>query len=159
MSSPTIFCLSSVTDSARTVFDEALLKWKAITAYLIEPSRSVKREAPKPDRADLQNAIASNVEMINMVLEPFFKTAPDRRQAQVDNLSAIIFQAAELGLLLFSQPSERVFFWEAPSSNGPPVPRKSTSGSLVVFPGIGEKTERNGERRFRRVASPVEASI
>lgn len=87
---------------------------------------------------------------------------------QEDNLSALILEGAQLGLLLFCQPSVWLFSWkatvteEAREKDGSRVRTTdmSTGGmgsgeTLVVFPGIGERTERHGRHRVRELAAPV----
>ena len=85
---------------------------------------------------------------------------------QEDNLKAIIFQGAQLGLLLFCQPSTWAFGWKATSNESKDysgvgkgssqVTTSDLSGARkwVVFPGIAERVERHGRLRFREVVVP-----
>jgi hypothetical protein len=90
---------------------------------------------------------------------------------QEDNLRAILFQGAQLGFLLFCQPATWVFSWKASLGKeeygrrgegkiGTRVTNSEMAGAenggLVVFPGIGEKVERQGRVRVREV---VEAEV
>lgn len=83
-------------------------------------------------------------------------------------MRAIIFQGAQLGLLLFCQPSTWVFGWKASSreengrgKDGSQVTTSDLSGARlwVVFPGIAERVERHGRQKVREVVSPVAIDI
>jgi len=95
-------------------------------------------------------AIESNVALINGILEPFIIPGVDAQLAQQRNLSAIIFRGAQLGLLLFSQPSVWVFGWKEPVTT-----ESGTRRTIVVFPSLAEVKERNGKQRLREIAAPA----
>jgi len=132
------------------VFDKALSKWRHLSAFLLQPSRST-REAPIPIQQDLQPVIARNLAVINKILKPFIDLNPDNQRSQERNLSAILFEGAQLGLLLFSQPSIWVWGWKIGSGEGGGVRRRT----FVVFPSLGERVERHGRDRVREVVVPV----
>lgn len=141
------------------MFDKAFTKWRHLSAFLLEPMRS-SREAPKANEQELQGAISRNIALINGVLKPFIKPGLESQRYQEDNLSAIIFEGAQLGLLLFSQSSVWVFGWKSPSREEVekirPVVTTTRKGKvLVVFPSLGERTERHGRQRLREVSLPV----
>jgi hypothetical protein len=88
----------------------------------------------------------------------------------MENLSAIVFEGAQLGLLLFCQPSTWMFSWKASArddisgkgkegsqvtTSDMSTTRTGTGRMWVVFPGIGESVERHGRQRVREVAAPV----
>jgi hypothetical protein len=118
--------------------------------------------------------IGRNVALINSVLKPFLNPGSESQRYQERNLGAIVFQAAQLGLLLFSQQSIWVFDWEPPRReevvNGDKpgarvtttevgVARKTVGRMLVVFPAIGETIYRHGSRQIRMVAAAVEVAV
>ena len=134
------------------VFDKAFTRWRHLSAFLIEPSRA-SREAPKANETELQPAIRRNVALIYSILKPFINPGVESQRSQENNLSAIIFEGAQLGLLLFSQPSVWTFGWKVPV-------REDTNGGragrlLVIFPALGEQIERHGKPRLREVSAPV----
>jgi hypothetical protein len=141
------------------VFEKAFLKWRHLSAFLIEPFRS-NRESPKLSKEEISGAIERNVILLNSVLGPFIKPGRENLQHQEENLSAIAFEIAQLGLLIFSQPSEWSFSWsvdmaQTSSDGGTSAPRKGLGRTLVVFPGIGESVFRHGERSRRLVAYSI----
>jgi len=155
------------------VFEKSFTKWRYLSAFLLEPIRS-NRQPPQANQQELQRAIGRNVALINSVLKPFLNPGSESQRYQERNLSAIVFQAAQMGLLLFSQQSVWVFDWE-PSRredvvNGDKpgtrvtttevgVGRKTVGRMLVVFPATGEIIYRNGSRRMRTVAAAVEVAV
>jgi hypothetical protein len=155
------------------VFEKAFTKWRYLSAFLLEPIRS-NRQAPQANQQELQRAIGRNIALINSVLKPFLNPGSESQRYQERNLSAIVFQAAQLGLLLFSQQSVWVFDWE-PSRredlvNGDKpgigvtttevgAGRKTVGRMLVVFPAIGEIIYQHGSRRMRTVAAAVEVVV
>jgi hypothetical protein len=155
------------------VFEKAFTKWRQLSAFLLEPIRS-NRQPPQANQQELQPAIGRNVALINSVLKPFLNPGSESQRYQERNLSAIVFQAAQLGLLLFSQQSIWVFDWE-PSRREDVVNgdkpgtrvmtaevgagRKTVGRTLVVFPAIGETIFRHGPRRIRTVVAAVEVVV
>jgi hypothetical protein len=155
------------------VFEKAFTKWRYLSAFLLEPIRS-NRQPPQANQKELQRAIGSNVALINSVLKPFLNPGSESQQYQERNLSAIVFQAAQLGLLLFSQHSVWIFDWELSRRedlvNGDKpgtrvtttevgAGRKTVGRMLVVFPAIGETIYQHGSRRMRTVAAAVEVAV
>lgn len=138
-------------------------KWRHLSSFLLEPIRS-NRETPKANEADLRNATDENVKIINGVLKPFIKPGPETERSQENNLRAIIFEGAQLGLLFFSQPSIWVRSWkqssrQAEKHGSSPGSNLKRNRTLVVFPAMGELTERHGAKRFRLVTEAVEVGI
>jgi hypothetical protein len=155
------------------VFERAFTKWRTLSAFLLEPIRS-NRQPPKANEQELHHAIGRNVALINSVLKPFLNPGHESQRYQERNLSAIAFQGAQLGLLLFSQQSVWVFDWEpsriedAVNGDKPEtrvtnaevgVARKAVGRTLVIFPAIGETIYRHGSRRIRTVTAAVEIAI
>jgi hypothetical protein len=134
-----------------TVFDKAFTKWRHLSAFLLEPSRST-REAPKANDRDLQAAIGRNITLINGVLLPFIKADVASSRYQEKNLGAIILEGAQLGLLLFSQPSVWVWGWKAPQDGASGV---KGGRPFVIFPSLAERVEQSGRQRLREVSPPV----
>jgi hypothetical protein len=135
-----------------SVFDKAFTKWRHLSAFLLEPSRT-SREAPKANEREVQAAIGHNVALINSILKPFINPGVDSQRSQENNLSAIIFEGAQLGLLLFSQPSVWTFNWKVDA-------REELSGRrggrpFIIFPALGEQVESHGRLRLREVFAPV----
>jgi hypothetical protein len=63
-------------------------------------------------------------------------------------LSAIVFEGAKLGLLIFSQPSELLYRW----TTGPAGAVRRKGRGFVVFPGLWESVS---ERKARDISQPV----
>jgi len=148
------------------VFNRAFTKWRQLCAFLLEPVRS-NREAPKANERELRNAIDQNVRLINSVLGPFVKPGTESARSQENNLRAILFEGAQLGLLLFSQPSIWVPRWTSATGQDFDSEKRGQSHAsttnrnrtLVVFPALGELIERHGTKRWRFVTDPVEAAV
>jgi hypothetical protein len=137
---------------ADNVFDKAFTKWRHLSAFLIEPSRT-SREAPKANEREIQAAIGRNVALINAILKPFINPGLESQRSQENNLRAIILEGAQLGLLLFSQPSVWAFSWKVPI--GEESSGNRAGRPFIVFPALGEKIERHGRQRLREVSAPV----
>jgi hypothetical protein len=143
------------------------MKWRQLSSFLLSPTRST-RDPPQANEQELRNAINQNVALINGVLKPFIKTGEVQRY-QEDNMKAIVFQGAQLGLLLFCQPSVWVFGWKASSreqrnareKDGTQEGTTDMSGARmwVVFPGIAEKDEKHGRQMIREVVAPVAVDV
>jgi len=132
------------------VFHKAFLKWRELTAFLIQPIRT-SRDAPKPSKEQLQAAISLNVEHNHQILQHFIKSDPEVQLHQKEHLGAIAFKVAELGLILFSQPSKWFFEWTA---GGHEVAEKSERHGrpvLVLFPALNEEMDRGGREQVRLV--------
>jgi hypothetical protein len=128
--------------------------------------RAVSKPAPAPkplsaslsasqaDRQLLAAAVAHNVTRLNSILQWFIRPGAESRRQQKENLSSIILEGANLGILLFSQPMEYTFGWSAS--------RRSEIGGrskLVVFPSITEIRERGGRSSVRAVVEAVDEDI
>jgi len=61
--------------------------------------------------------------------------------------------------LLFSQPNEWVFFWEAAREDAAATSRKTVGTPFVVFPALAEKMEKRGEIRNRVVVEAKQVNI
>jgi hypothetical protein len=148
------------------VFNRAFTKWRQLCAFLLEPARS-NREAPKANERELRNAIDQNVRLINAVLRPFVKSGVENERSQEGNLRAILFEGAQLGLLLFSQPSIWVPSWRSSTGQDFDSGKRGSAHAsttnrnrtLVVFPALGELIERHGTKRWRFVTDPVEVGV
>lgn len=86
--------------------------------------------------------------LINGVLKPFINPSAESQRSQENNLNAIIFEAAQLHLLLFSQPSIWQIGWNISGVHG-------GKNVFVVFPSLAEQVERHGRQRLREVSAPV----
>ncbi|CZR58701.1 uncharacterized protein PAC_08593 [Phialocephala subalpina] len=110
--------------------------------------------ASQADRQLLAAAVAHNVTRLNSILQWFIRPGAESRRQQKENLSSIILEGANLGILLFSQPMEYTFGWSAS--------RRSEIGGrskLVVFPSITEIRERGGRSSVRAVVEAVDEDI
>jgi hypothetical protein len=143
-----------------------------LSAYLLSTWRS-NREAPKLNDENLAPNISTNIALIDAVLIPFLKAGHNTQQQQEDNLKGIIRDAAELGFLLFCQPSIWTFDWtllqaserldadaDADDTSAHAKHRNRKSGGnggkkLVVFPAIGEETYKNGRLYWRILEDAV----
>jgi hypothetical protein len=145
-----------------------------LSAFLLQPIRS-SREALQANEHELQGAINRNIASINAVLNSFVKPDLENQRRRQQNLRAMIFAGAQIGLLLFSQPFEWQISWQPASTRtdfvagDKPGTRATTTESrgqqdmmartLVVFPAIGEKIDGNGARRTRVITEAVEVEV
>jgi len=140
------------------VFYKAFSQWRHMTAFLIQPVRT-SRDAPKPNKEKLQGALSLNVERINEVLQLFIKPDPEVQRYQKENLGAIAFKVAELGLILFSQPSTWLFEWTPPNHGSTEKNGGAGSAILVLFPALSELMERGGKKQTRSVVDWVAVEV
>lgn len=126
------------------------MKWRQLTASLLSPPSH-------PDNLEsdsiLRPAVIRNVKLLNAILEPFIKSGTEAQLAQADNLASIIFEGAQFGILLFSQPVLWTFEWDGKNLNqGGTNDQRYRTGNgnanklLVVFPGIRKAVARGSER-------------
>ncbi|KAF4625517.1 hypothetical protein G7Y89_g12650 [Cudoniella acicularis] len=145
-------------------YENAFKKWRRTSAFLLSNTRS-NREAPHADKAQLSSAINRNCQLINAVLHPFIREGAKTVRDQQENLHAIIFEAAQLGLLLFSQPTTWLLIWEANAGGrgnsraGGISSAASRHRMTVAFPALGEVIEKDGSRRTRILTDVVEVDI
>lgn len=156
------------------MFEKAFTKWRHLSAFLLQPIRS-SREALQANEQELQEAINGNIASINIVLNSFINPSLEDQRRRQDNLRAIIFAGAQIGLLLFSQPFEWQFSWQAASNRtefvgGDKAGTQATSTeirgqqdmlarTLVVFPAIREKIDGDGVRRIKVITEAVEVEV
>ena len=109
---------------------ESLSRWRVLTAYLRPP--------PSQDA----EYIAQRDHEINEITRAFSRVfAPWRSpkykdEDQIRSLSAILKSAAELGVWLFSQPSDYQFRWPEQSKIGPT--------RIAVAPALVKTTDERG---------------
>jgi hypothetical protein len=106
----------------------------------------------------LQSALSLNVERINEVLQLFIKPDPEVQRYQKENLGAIAFKVAELGLILFSQPSTWLFGW-TPSHGSTEKNAGASRLVLVLFPALSEVVERGPKTQTRPVVDWVAVEV
>lgn len=89
----------------RSGFDQSLSRWRVLTAYL------------QPDPSDDKTYIIQREQQINEIVQDFSQAfAPWKNSKYSDgdrarSLSAILTEAADLGIWLFSQPCLLQFRW------------------------------------------------
>lgn len=106
-------------------------RWREMTAYL--------RPDPTKDAA----YIAQRDKQINDTVQSFarafapWKSTGYKDEERARSLSAILEDAANLGIFLFSQPSTLEFYWPSSSEVG--------VGSIVVSPALLKTTDEKGQ--------------
>ncbi len=106
-------------------------RWRVLTAYL--------RQDPAQDLvyiAQRDHRIEEYVEIFMRAFAPW-KDLKHEDTARIRSLSAIIKSAADLGIFLFSQPSDLQFCW----------PQKSEVGAsqIMVTPSLIKTTNERGQ--------------
>jgi hypothetical protein len=137
-----------------TAFDQVLIKWRLLSAYLLQTIRS-NRDPLLPQDSDIQPAITLNVTAVRQILTLFVVPGAERRQAE--NLQGLMAEGAKFGLLLFQHPESWVVDWEvsraenSDTKTGEGVQAKTSA--IVVFPGLIKTVDEEGKRygKFRAV--------
>jgi hypothetical protein len=143
----------------------ALNKWRALSAFLLHPSRS-QRTALEPSSEVILQQSSVLVAALNEFLAPFTGPETHAAQQQLKHLQAVVNEFAKFGYKLFSQPTE----WHL--LPGASQTRESTAASqaalsagktpLVVCPGLVRLPDPNGDHSstgLRLVASPTVAAV
>ena len=106
-------------------------RWRVMTAYL--------RPEPTTDTtyvAQRDKKIEDTVRILAKAFAPW-KSNSYKDEERGQHLSAILEDAANLGIFLFSQPSTLAFHW--PSSND------VGSGRIAVWPALMKTTDEKGQ--------------
>lgn len=118
-----------------------LSKWRTVTAFLLHRTYGQSTFSKNDDRG---RNIAEVLQILDSILR-FYATESSDEKQRLHNLEEILKRAARFGFLLFSQPSLWKFEWDEPLN--------SHQGSLVIFPGLLQIGDDNGQSlpRPRRV--------
>lgn len=106
-------------------------RWRVMTAYL--------RPDPAKDAAYIAQRdrhISDTVQSFGKAFAPW-KSTGYKDEERARSLSAILEEAANLGIFLFSQPSTLKFHWPSSSEVGP--------GRIVVSPALVKLTDEKGQ--------------
>lgn len=106
-------------------------RWRVMTAYL--------RPDPTKDAAYIaqrNRQISDTARSFARAFAPW-KSTGYKDEERARSLSAILEDAANLGIFLFSQPSTLKFHWPTSSEVGP--------GKMVVSPALVKTTDEKGE--------------
>lgn len=106
-------------------------RWRVMTAYL--------RPDPTKDAAYIaqrNRQISDTSQSFARAFAPW-KSTGYKDEERARSLSAILEDAANLGIFLFSQPSTLKFHWPTSSEVGP--------GKMVVSPALVKTTDEKGE--------------
>ena len=132
----------------KIAFDQALTKWRVLSAYLLQTVRS-NRNQLLPKDSNIQPAISRNMAMIRQILIPF--VAPGAEKRQVDNLQGLMAEGAKFGLLLFQQPVSWVVDWEIPRTRDTDKRMgggRQVARAIVLFPGLIQTADKEGKRHI-----------
>ena len=113
-------------------------RWRALTAHLFPNPPDGSSYTVHRDRR-----IAKTVQAFSRAFAPW-KNPKYRDEERMLSLSAILTEAAGLGMWLFSQPSTLQFLW--------PRPRDIKVGELVILPALMKTTDEHG----KKLAEPQE---
>lgn len=117
--------------SAKAGSSQIMSRWRVMTAYL--------RPDPTKDAA----YIAQRDRKINETVQAFaqafapWKSTGYKDEERARSLTAILEDAANLGIFLFSQPSDLKFHWPASNEMGP--------GKIAVSPALVKATDEKGQ--------------
>ena len=106
-------------------------RWRVLTTYL------------RPDPARDAAYIAQRNRQINDTVQSFgrafapWKSTGYKDEERARSLSAILEEAANLGIFLFSQPSTLIFTWPSTSEMGP--------SRIIVSPALVKTTDEKGQ--------------
>lgn len=106
-------------------------RWRVMTAYL--------RPDPATDAAYIaqrDKQISNTVQSFGKAFAPW-KSTGYKDEERARSLSAILEDAANLGIFLFSQPSTLNFHWPSSSEVGP--------GRIIVSPALVKTTDEKGQ--------------
>lgn len=90
----------------------ALSKWRALSAFLLHPTREERTPLPPSETAAVPQA-EGLAAALNTVLSHFVSQEPGRREAQADHLKAVMLEFTSFGYMLLSQPIDWQFIYEA----------------------------------------------
>ncbi|KAI1477286.1 hypothetical protein F4774DRAFT_199840 [Daldinia eschscholtzii] len=131
--------------------DVAFTRWRQLSAFLLNPSRSDRTPLVPSEDASTHQA-QRLAETLNVFLEPFVAGDRDDRYEQENHLREVIVECATFGYLLLSQPSEYRFrFDDGVNSN-----------QIIVFPGVDRISDEDGHRHpslVQPIARPVVESL
>lgn len=106
-------------------------RWRVLTAYLL------------PDPAKDAAYIAQRDRQINATVQSFgrafapWKSTGYKDEERARSLSAILEEAASLGIFIFSQPTTLIFHWASSNEVG--------TGRVVVSPALVKTTDEKGQ--------------
>lgn len=106
-------------------------RWRVLTAYL--------RPAPSQDTvyiAQRNDRIQETVELFSRAFAPW-RNLKHEDKVRNQSLSAILRSAADLGIFMFSQPSDLRFHWPKQSGVG--------ANRVVVAPSLIKMTDEKGQ--------------
>lgn len=123
-------------------------------------------ELPTLSKASILGPLLRNIAQLNFILKPFLKQGCEPQRLQEEDLGAVSFEAAKLGLLIFLQRTKWVLNWSPSTSmsqgRGSEVNErgKEVRRDIVIFPGIAEIIGRgSGDRVLSPVVEPVVVSV
>lgn len=106
-------------------------RWRVMTAYLRpDPAKDAAYMAPRDKQ------ISDTVQSFGRAFAPW-KSTGYKDEERARSLSAILEEASNLGIFLFSQPSTLKFHWPSSSEVGP--------GRIVVSPALAKTTDEKGQ--------------
>ncbi|KAL2046616.1 hypothetical protein ABVK25_011697 [Lepraria finkii] len=117
--------------STKPGFGQSMSRWRVLTAYL------------RPNPLDDTSYIAQRDHQINEMVQVFsgafapWQNPKYKDKERVESLSAILKEAAGLGIWMFSQPSELQFQWPKHSEVG--------SNKVAVTPALVKLTDERGQ--------------
>ncbi|KAL9001441.1 MAG: hypothetical protein Q9169_000016 [Polycauliona sp. 2 TL-2023] len=139
---PSNIAHSKSTTIGKPGFEQSMSRWRELTAYLRpDPFQDAYYIAHRDRQIDVK------IQAFSRAFAPWQQSAHSQ-QERSDSLSAIFKGAAELGIFLFSQPSQLQFRW--------PRPEELIQNQITVLPTLVKNTDERG-RRLRRYQTLVPA--
>ena len=130
----------------RIAVQVALTRWRQLSVFLVHPNRSER--TPLAPSEDVSTHQAQRLAVsLGRFLQTFVPAARENRYEQENHLREAIVECATFGYVLFSQPSEYQFQWDAQSKHS----------AIVTCPGLAKISDEKGRRYSspQIVVSPV----
>lgn len=122
----------------------ALTRWRQISAFLLNPSRS-ERNSIVPDKVSLAPQAKDLVAELNIFLGAFINEQSQKHQKC--HLQDVILECARFGYVVLSQPAEMGWIFD---------PGNDDAEELVVCPGLEKVSDSQGVGCAPEVICPPE---
>lgn len=122
-----------------TAISSALTRWRQLSVFLLNAKRS-ERGNLRPDEGELRAKTKNLIASLNKFLEAF--VPKEGRQEQENHLQDVVIECAKFGYIIFSQPAEIAWQFEAD---------KEAGTYIVTCPGLEKVRDQYGVSCARAV--------
>ncbi|WQF75881.1 hypothetical protein CDEST_00895 [Colletotrichum destructivum] len=132
----------------------ALSKWRTLSAFLLQPSRS-QRTPLSPVESEVSPKAHNLATALNKFVHHFVPMDQGSRCQQLEHLQAVILEFAKLGYEILSQPGDWHFTYGADDADAAGVQ------PVVVCPGVDKLSRKDGRlyNPARQVVAPLVAQL